>query len=436
MADINKYKEALANLPGNCREAEFNLIFTEKTTIGFQKGELTGSEYCEKTNIFVRATGEKTGTVYTENLDDDPSVMIRKAILLSEVLNADKAKIFASARKDSAESFFEDTDTEGMESFCRNVSMIDSVKNCYLTRSFRKSIVLNSLGLETELRNGLYDFSIEVDGKGEDNFKSLNCSVNRLSDIDPQAMVGTLKAEDTLEHAELPYISLPAGRYDAVLSADMVINIFQTAWKLFVKQGIELRGNGFIPGVAVGSSVFNVDDAAVCPYTGYDFSIDYEGVRGGDINHIVRNGIFASPMATMEDGGSTGNAGREDLLSGTTRTAIIAIPRNLFVVPGKLSRDELIGKMGTGIHLTYSLDEFHSTNTTKGTFSIPCGGVYYEKGIPKGRVQQMTVYGNFKDLFCGIEAAGNDLKMKPMMMYQSYCYGGPSLLVRGLDFSM
>ena len=116
--------------------------------------------------------------------------------------------------------------------------------------------------------------------------------------------------------------------------------------------------------------------------------------------------------------------------------AIIAIPRNLFVVPGKLSRDELIRKMGTGIHLTYSLDEFHSTNTTKGTFSIPCGVVYYENGIPKGRVQQMTVYGNFKDLFCGIEAAGNDLKMKPIMMYQSYCYGGPSLLVRGLDFSM
>lgn len=436
MENLEKFRQALTCLPVNCREAEFNIIFTEKTTLGYRNGELSDSEYCEKSCVFVRATGEKTGTVYSENIDDDPSELIQKALMLSEYMNTDKAKVFAPARKDSAESPFEEEDTGKMESFCRDASLIGSVKNCYLTKSFRRSVVFNSLGLETGLKNGLYDFSIEIDGKGEDNYKNLTKSANRLEDIDPVEMVEMLKAEDALEHAELPLIRLPAGVYDAVLSADMMVNVFQTAWKLFLKKGMENRSNGFIADTAVGSAAFSVTDLAVCPYTGYDFSIDYEGVRGNTVNRIVENGIFRTPLSTLEDDGSTGNAGREDLISGTMRTSIIAIPRNLYVEPGELKPDELIRKMGTGIHLTYSLDEFHSTNTTNGTFSIPCGGVYYENGIAKGRVQQMTVYGNFKDLFCSVEAAGDDLKIKPMMMYQSYCYGGPSLLVRNLNFSM
>lgn len=436
MDNFDSYKHALAHLPENCKAAEINLIFTEKTTLGFQKGEMSESEYCEKSTIFVRATGEKTGTVYTENQEDDPYDLIRKAIAVSELLNTEKALSFAPPRTDTEESLFEEKDIWEMEGFCRDVSLIESVENCSLTKSVRRSYVLNSYGLETELTNGLYDFSVSVTGMGEDNFKSLIRSANRLQDIDPAAMVETLKAEDLLEHGELPIIRLSAGTYDAVLSAEMICNIFQTAWKLFVKKGMENRKNGFSIGSVVGSEAFSVTDTAVCPVTGYDFSIDYEGVRGNPVNRIVRNGTFLSPLSTLEDGESSGNGGREDLISGTTRTAVIAIPRNLFVESGDSDPEALIARMGTGIHLTYSLDEFHSTNTTNGTFSIPCGGVYYEEGVPKGRVQQMTVYGNFKDLFSRIEAAGSDLKIKPMMIYQSYCYGGPSLLARGLNFSM
>ena len=53
-----------------------------------------------------------------------------------------------------------------------------------------------------------------------------------------------------------------------------------------------------------------------------------------------------------------------------------------------------------------------------------------------GRLQQMNIFGSFRELLAGLEVVGNDVNMLPMWPHDDYCFGGPSLLIRGANFAM
>ncbi len=436
MERLERYKEAFRELPAGCREAEVNALFTDLTTIVCEKGERKRAASSMATAVFLRATGERTGTVYTENLEDDPQELIRQALLNAEAVSEADPRPFAAGRTDRAGQEGAPTDIGEMERYGVEVSKREGVELCEVTRLIRRSRVVNSLGLDTTHLNPLWEVSIGICGKGEDNYKILTRSAADLKAIDPDAMIRTLQEESRLAHEELPLIDLPSGTYDAVLSNDVVIHVMNTVWQFFVKKYMDTDMSCFHEGERIGSSVLSIVDEAISPYTAYDFSIDYEGVRGPERISVVRDGVIETALATNREGGSTGSAGRDDLFSGVLRTDLIALPRNLYIRGGSGNAAELTERMGTGIHLTYSLDEYHSTNIAAGTYAIPCGGVYYENGKPVGRVQQMSFYGNFRDLFASLEACADDVKVVPMEQYRSYCFGGPSLLVRGAKFSL
>lgn len=249
-------------------------------------------------------------------------------------------------------------------------------------------------------------------------------------------MLNQLSREKVLDHEDLPYITLPAGTYDAVLSSALVVNVMNTAWQLFAQRLIDTGASPIKKGDIIGSHKLNINDCATSEWSGYDYTIDGEGVRGPEILYLVKSGKVTDTLRTLKQGESTGCAGRADLLTANINTELISVPRNICIQCGEHTPEELIDKMMTGIHLTYSMDEFHSINIASGTFSIPCGGVYYENGKAIGRLQQMNICGDLRELFKGIEDVGNDINMRPMWPHNDYCFGGPSLLVRNAHFAM
>jgi len=437
MDKLQKYRDAFQNLPEGCTSAELNVIFTEETSVTCSKGKLTASEACESSKLYLRATGTSTGMVYTENLNEDPDRLIALALenaagvegsqpqpMLCDVLDqkCPKEKVGSSVKD--------------LIDWARALSEKPMVEDCTITETIRRSVVLNSLGTETELCVPIYVAAASVQGKGEDNLKFSLCSSNSLAEIDTEKMLRKLAAENVLDHEELPYISLPSGPYATVLSSAVTVNMMNTAWQLFAQRLMDCGRSSLQVGDVLGSEKLNITDSAVMSETGFDFTIDMEGVRGPMEVHLVEAGVVKDSLRTLADGASTGCAGREDLLSGNIHTELISIPRNIRIHSGDQTPEDLIAQMGTGIHLTYSMDEFHSLNIARGTFSIPCGGVYYENGKPIGRLQQMNLYGSFRELFGALEDVGNDLSMKPMDTYNSYCFGGPSMLMRSANFAM
>jgi len=437
MEQLQKYREAFQTLPQGCRSAELHALFTEETSVTCANGELTGCQASESNRLYLRATGEATGMVYTENLEEDPNRLIALALENAAGVEGGQAQPMAVGVQDQKlPSSSVGCPVEDLISWAKDMSRHAMVEDCTVTEKIRRSVVLNSLGTQTEMCTPIYMVSVGVQGKGEDNYKFGVCSRNSLAEIDGASMLRKLAAENALEHEELPYITLPTDSYAAVLSSAVTVNIMNTAWQLFAKRLMDCGRSSLQMGDILGSEKLHITDSAVMPETGFDFTIDMEGVRGPADVHLVQSGVVTNSLRTLADGDSTGCAGRDDLLSGNIHTELLSIPRNIWIHGGEKSPEELIAQMGTGIHVTYSMDEFHSLNIARGTFAIPCGGVYYENGKPVGRLQQMNLYGSFKDLFGALEEVGTDISMNAMCTNDSYCFGGPSMLIRKANFAM
>ena len=437
MERLTGYRKAFQRLPDGCTGAEVSAVFTQRTTVSGQDGQFVGYGANERNALLLRVNAGGTGSVYTEDLSDDPAQLLKKAADNAQSIPNGKPHPIAPKR---VEAVCPENATlkqpQELRTLAEELSRQENIQRCTVSQEQRKVCVLNTNGLEVSRTSTVCGIELSVCGKGEDNFKTYYFSRSRFEDFDTAAILKRIQQEKALDYGDLPYIKLQSGKYRAVISNAVVINIMNTAWQLFAQRLINNGKSCFATGQRVGSDAFSVTDAAVLPDGGYDFSLDAEGICGPERNVLVKDGVMCSTLRTLSDGESTGNAGRDDLLSGVIHTEVISIPRNIFIEAGDKPVEELLSEMETGIHLTYSVDQYHSTNITAGSFNIPCGGVYYENGKPIGRVQQMNMYGSFTGLFGAITGVGNDMQMKPMATYRSYCFGGPSLLVDGVQFTM
>lgn len=79
---------------------------------------------------------------------------------------------------------------------------------------------------------------------------------------------------------------------------------------------------------------------------------------------------------------------------------------NLIVQPGQFSATELMQQMGTGLLVTEVMGQGVSIIT--GDYSRGAVGFWVENGEIQFPVDEVTIAGNLKDMFMGIDAVGND----------------------------
>ncbi|MDR3394445.1 MAG: metalloprotease PmbA [Parasulfuritortus sp.] len=126
---------------------------------------------------------------------------------------------------------------------------------------------------------------------------------------------------------------------------------------------------------------------------------DSEGVATRD-RDVVKDGVvegyFLSTYSARKLGmKSTGNAGGN---------------HNLIVPSTGESFDELLRKMGTGLLVTELLG--HGLNMVTGDYSRGVAGFWVENGVIAYPVEEITVAGNLKDMFMGIQAIGTDTEVR------------------------
>ena len=95
--DLTAYEKAFAALPGNVTAAEVCADGHEELLIRVSSGKQTGSENFSKTTLYLRASGEKTGTVLTERLDDDPYRLMELALDCASYSQADAPELMNEA---------------------------------------------------------------------------------------------------------------------------------------------------------------------------------------------------------------------------------------------------------------------------------------------------------------------------------------------------
>jgi len=126
---------------------------------------------------------------------------------------------------------------------------------------------------------------------------------------------------------------------------------------------------------------------------------DSDGVATRD-RDVVKDGVvdgyFLSTYSARKLGmKSTGNAGGN---------------HNLIVPSTGESFDELLKKMGRGLLVTELLG--HGLNMVTGDYSRGVAGFWVEDGQLAYPVEEITVAGNLKDMFMGIQAIGTDIEVR------------------------
>ncbi len=126
---------------------------------------------------------------------------------------------------------------------------------------------------------------------------------------------------------------------------------------------------------------------------------DHEGVATHD-RDVVRDGVvqgyFLGSYSARKLGmKSTGNAGGN---------------HNLIIPSTGEDFDGLLKRMGTGLLVTELLG--HGLNMVTGDYSRGAAGFWVEDGVIAYPVEEITVAGNLKDMFMGIQAIGSDVEVR------------------------
>jgi PmbA protein len=459
MKELNQYREILRNLPEEIKEAE---VQAEKTVLSeavASEGKISGMGFSDKTELFVRASAEKTGMVYTENLSGDPKEVLMQALSNSQMgESAELMNTPASIEKAMGE--INGLPTE--EGDCREITT-DELRRIALSleRELREGFpkadklevcvdqklttlgVVNSNGADISGTTGRYDVTVTTSHR-ENPLRVYEeaISVKTKEEIDSNHFLEGLKNWELTFQPEGKFVP---GTYRAVLSSRTVNYLLVTGWQIF--SAVKYQSERSVLCGKIGEKIFS-DCVNIWDYkgsqnsrvpSGYSFLIDMEGTPCRDVP-LVEQGVFKGllhNLSTADRAGviSTGNAGRRALLNGSIHTDMTAIPGNFTMNGGEDTLEELFAKCGDGIYIYEAFDQFHGLDVVTGDFSFPCKGILIENGRLTAQVSGLSMNGNIVELFHEVEALGKEQKIEPMCMYHNYTVSGPAMLVSSLRVS-
>jgi PmbA protein len=242
-----------------------------------------------------------------------------------------------------------------------------------------------------------------------------------LKKLDPPEKVGRIAAERTLRRlgarkvktAHVPVV------LDPMVATSILEHIFEG-----VNGDSVYRGASFLAGKLgqniAGENVTIIDDGTMPGGFGTS-PFDGEGVptrrtvvvEKGVLNSYLLNTYTAKKLGLQ----TTANASRG--LAGTPGIG----PGNYFLQPGPRSPKQLIGDIKEGLYVTEFLG--HGANLVTGDYSRGASGMWISNGELAYPVEEITVAGNLKEMFCNISEIANDLEFRGSV-------ASPTLRIDGL----
>lgn len=438
--DLNKYKESFNRLPEGVRAAEVNGTYQEHLACGISDGKLVKSGYHEQVDIYLRADGEKSCTVCTQDLDADPEELLLKALENSRYVSDETVKPMNNGEPCHVECDV----TADMPELLRYARMLEEtalkrddvaeVEKCQISYDLRAVSDINSTGMDRYYESACFtvDLSVAIRREEDTQSGSFYGSYPSLESI-PMEMI----VQDAIDDGNYSdgfgaeKIRMSTGSYKTILSSQVTEMIMCVIWEMFAGDSILSRRSVFSDqrGEQIASPLVNIVDTPKCPYMANDLRIDREGSLAVE-RRVIDSGWFKEPLNNLRTASEigddhAGNGGRTSLFDTVT-------PNIIYMEPGEGTVDQLISEMGDGIYISYITDEFHSINNQSGDYSIPCGGVLYRDGKVAGRVGQLTMSGNIRDLLKDVMAVGNKLTFEDFDLGDGFFCGGPALLIKNI----
>ena len=402
--------------------------------------ELLGMSYRELTEGYVRASGERTGMVYTQKLTQDPEEVLMQALDNSqysectqrERMNAGEeiSDMVREEEEQAASSVEVEETARRIAGELEDMAGEETGGYVEVSQVIRTISVVNSRGVD-ETASSSHALA-EAGLYGMDWY----FSAPSLSELSAKGERGRIeRRRQVLALPEIPFVP---GTFRVLLDQSVTANIFMHAWRLFSGE-VYVSGSTAYHGM-LGQRIMpecvTISDQPVTKYSAFRCRIDCEGSPCRE-TRLVDRGIFAGLMHNLASADAigertTGNGGRRTVLSGNIHTDMRVMPANLVMEPGEYSFDELLAMLEDGVYVDQSLDVHHSLEIASGSFTIPCTGVLVKDGKMAGRAAGLTMTGNLREIFGGILALGNEMEFRPFDLYQSYVLAGPAILTEAV----
>ncbi len=260
------------------------------------------------------------------------------------------------------------------------------------------SVYANShgfIGRERETQHTIGCALIAGQGDGMQRDGWYSTALSHL-ELDDPASIGRKAAERTV--SRLQPRSLATGEYRVLFSAEVARSLVGHLLGA-VSGGALYRKASFLldhAGQRIFPDWFAIEELPLLPHGLRSCAFDAEGVATKR-SHLVRDGVLeryvlGSYSARKLGLQTTGNAGGV---------------HNLQVKANAGGFEDLLGGMRTGLLVTELMGQ--GVNGVTGDYSRGAAGFWVEDGVLAYPVDGITIAGNLKSIFAGIEAVGSDV---------------------------
>jgi PmbA protein len=260
------------------------------------------------------------------------------------------------------------------------------------------SVYANTHGFIGERRGASHSLGIAVIAEDDDGMQRDDwfTSARRPQDLEATEAVGRKAGQRAL--ARLGSRKLTTRTAPVLFAAEIARGLFGHFIGA-ISGGALYRRASFLldhAGKQVFPSWLSIEQKPFLPRAAGSASFDQEGVATTErvlVEQGVLQGYVLGSYSSRKLGlQSTGNAGGVF---------------NLMVTPGTRSFDELVRDMGEGLIVSELLGQ--GVNTVTGDYSRGAAGFWVENGQIAHPVQEITIAGNLRDMFRGMQAVGSDV---------------------------
>lgn len=276
-----------------------------------------------------------------------------------------------------------------------------------------ESAVATSTGIEaSSRRTACYLSAYAIAGEGDDTQTGGGYSVGRApADLDlGKAAADAVDRATRLLGAVKPKSEHLTVVFEPRITATILAILAGTLDGESVLKGRSLFANRLGEDVSVRALTLVDDPTDADAYGATPY--DAEGlatrrnvlIDGGSLQRFLYNTYAARRAGTT----STASAVR-----GGFKTAPGTGSRALTLVPGELSSEQVLAKVGEGL-MVQSVSGVHSgVNPVSGDFSVGAEGVLIRGGALAGPVREVTIASTLQRMLGGVVAIGNDLERLP-----------------------
>ena len=396
-------------------------------TVNFRNKNLDESNRSDDLGISITTyIGKKKSSISSSNLlNDNLNILIEKCVVSTKNTPEDEFNSLPDkdllANEVKNLDLYDDTHIENdqkidylkkLEASAFNNEKIINTESSF-TQNKSNFILANSEGFCNGYKTSSFTASSVTVAKDEKNMErdyeySSKCF---LKDLDDPEELGKLAARQTIR--KLNPKKIGSEKISIIFDKRIAKGILST-FASAISSSVISRGTSFLRD-KINQKIFSnkisvIDKPDILKGLG-SRNFDSEGVKN-DTLKLVEQGILKDYLIDTYNGKKL-NLKSNGRCGGTS---------NLYFENGNTSFKDLLNSNSKSLYITETIG--HGSNIVTGDYSVGATGFLVENGEFKYPINEITIAGNFKDMFQNITLA-NDLEFK-------YATNSPTMLIEGM----